>query len=545
MTNLNIAILWKKIWELYAKAPEPAQISASVALVLGATGAVCLGAVLFFSIRDWRALARCRRTGQVGAPPRWTLLHHTVGDLYVDGRVQMRLSPDAAMSYLQSRMDMWQSTIAGLMRFFSYAPLLVGLMGTMLGLADMLRDAQGGAEHALVLKDLDAVFVGTLFGILGSLVGTLAMIVASAVISSVASSVETYVHDHILPLIEVPALLVRIEDVVEPVREKVREALEPFVEEVLALSLLLREQAEASRQAAVDTSEALGKARVAAEKATVFDEASGAFRDSARKVAEAGNTLADLTRRTQDLAVKAGDLGEQLLSAGRTTADLTQNVSAVSERMIDASSHLRASADSMAGSTSNMGTSADRLADICQQLVDTQDRVRVEVVAVQTMLNQLAPSAASKISDGFRERFDLICKSLEQTIAGIKAPLDGASVLLREEQRRLMESAEHANSILPQVSDRIHNMAQEIAKLVAVTEDLTRTRAQSSGGDAPVALPGLGNSHDIVSPIVQELDIQLNAINQIRDILDKRIKKPKPQRRKILGCIPVRQREES
>lgn len=545
MTNLNIQVLWDKTWSLYAKAPEPAQVSASVALVIGATGVACFLLVFLSSIRDRRALALARVTGTIVAPPRWSLLDHTVGGLYVDGQLQVRLSPDAAMSYLQSRMDMWQSTISGLMRFSSYGPLLIGLMGTMLGLADMLHDAQAGQTHTLVLKDLDGVFVGTLFGILGSLIGTLAMILASAITSTVVAAVENYAHHYILPLIQMPALLVRIEDVVEPVREKVREALEPFVEEVLALGQLLKEHAEASRQAAVDTSEALVRARAAAEKATVFDEASGAFRDSAKKVAEAGNTLADLTKSSQELATRATDLGEKLLGANRATEDLTRNATVVSGKMIDASTQMSASANAMVGQTSSMGVSADRLADICKQLVDTQDRVRAEVVAVQNMMDQLAPNAASMISDGFKERFEAICRALNDTITGVKAPLDGAAAMLREEQRRLVESAEQANLLLPQVSDRIHAMAQEVAKLVSATELLAKMRAQGAASDEQVRLPDGNNAQEIVAPIVQELDIQLSVINQIRDILDKRIKKPKPKRRLILGLLPTRRREES
>ncbi len=540
----RIDILGEKMVALYEKAPAASRVSAALALVVGCIGILCLAALCVVYYRDKRAIAAARRANAACEPPQATVMSHALSRMYKDGKVDTKLSHDAAMGYIQSRVDSWISTSASITRLFSYLPLLIGLMGTMLGLADMLQNYPTGGGQKAAMEHLDAVFAGTLFGILGSLIGTLSMVLGSALMGSITSEIEGYVHDFILPLVTPPALTVRIEDFVEPVREKVQEAMGPFVTLVDALGVGLAAHAESSKMAAEQATEAFRSATSAASKASVFDDAAAHFANSASSVVASGRTLGDLARSTQELAEATNQLGSKILDAGSKTSDLATAATTMSEKVAGAAGKLEESTSTMSTQSAALSASVERLDETCRRIEKTNDVLSTEVAVSQNVMRGLADTTAEKINQDFKSRIDAICKTLESTLNLIRKPIDEAASALQVEQARLLESGKTAQDILPQLDARLVSLTQELAGMTAAMEGLLSLRENPAfGGNERTAVIDDEPRKRDMDRLFVELKQHFEATQEIQSVVKSRM--PIPEVKESWMRNPFRRKKPS
>ena len=109
-----------------------------IALGVGIAGAVASLLLIIAHLRDRISLKRGWKNPDQYRAPKWGPLSGCLGDFFADPMHNAPLSPDAASEYVAGRLDAHQDLIQSAIRYFSYAPLLLGLMGTTLALRALL-----------------------------------------------------------------------------------------------------------------------------------------------------------------------------------------------------------------------------------------------------------------------------------------------------------------------------------------------------------------------------------------------------------------------
>src|SRR5260370_2511357 len=121
-------------------------------------------------LRDKISLIRGHRTPSQYGPPKWEPPSQSLREFFADPVQNAPLSPDAAAEYVVGRLDASRDVTLSAIRYFSYAPLLFGLMGTIFALRALLV-IQGNTLQQIEPHSA-AGFAGTLAGIVGSLLSS-------------------------------------------------------------------------------------------------------------------------------------------------------------------------------------------------------------------------------------------------------------------------------------------------------------------------------------------------------------------------------------
>src|SRR3989442_90745 len=100
-----------------------------IALGVGIAGLVASLLLVLTHLRDQFSLQRGRRSPEQYRAPKWGPLSWSVGEFFADPMHAAPLSPDAASEYVTGRLDAQRDLTQSAIRYFSYAPLLLGLMG--------------------------------------------------------------------------------------------------------------------------------------------------------------------------------------------------------------------------------------------------------------------------------------------------------------------------------------------------------------------------------------------------------------------------------
>lgn len=101
-----------------------------IALGVGITGLLISVLLVLAHLRDRFSLRRGRSDPDEYRPPKWGPLDRCLGEFFTDPLHSAPLSPDAASEYVTARLDAEHDVTYSIVRYFSYAPLLLGLMGT-------------------------------------------------------------------------------------------------------------------------------------------------------------------------------------------------------------------------------------------------------------------------------------------------------------------------------------------------------------------------------------------------------------------------------
>src|SRR6266511_2611727 len=138
-----------------------------IALGVGVAGLLISVLFVLAHVRDRFSLRRGRSNPDEYRPPKWGPLDRCLGEFFRDPLHSAPLSPDAASEYVTARLDAEHDVTNSIVRYFSYAPLLLGLMGTTFALRTLLVTSRDTLQE--IQPQLSGVFAGTLAGIAGSL----------------------------------------------------------------------------------------------------------------------------------------------------------------------------------------------------------------------------------------------------------------------------------------------------------------------------------------------------------------------------------------
>src|SRR5579872_6138215 len=124
--------------EFFRGAMPEAVFWGRIALAIGLAGLGTSLLLALASLRDRVSLNRGNRNPAEYRPPTWGPLDRSLGEFFADPAHTAPLSPDAAAEYIIGRLEATRDMTQSVIRYFSYAPLLCGLMGTIFALRALL-----------------------------------------------------------------------------------------------------------------------------------------------------------------------------------------------------------------------------------------------------------------------------------------------------------------------------------------------------------------------------------------------------------------------
>lgn len=554
----------------FPDAPLEARFWAAFALTTGLLGfGAAVVATLAFHLGG-RYAEQSSATWLAG--PHWTplsiALRHVVGPR---GIASGGLTPDAAAeTFLGPWRDLVQ-TAQGILRFFSYVPLLLGLSGTILGLSRLLPevraamgaafersaptarsdqtrvprpdDQDAGARASAAMRQLQGVFVGTIGGIWGSLAATVGGLLFFFTSAQSTRSVERYVHVTLLPALPKAAISVRLEEEVlasighrlRPLVLQIDQAFTPLVEKLTA-------HATESANAAKLASEAFAEAAEAARHAKSLGTAARHLASAVSTIDGASESLsaaAGETKKAVDsqsrLAMQCHATAQALYTAGQS---LQADVGALTVRL----------ADEQASFKGLVGASEERLVQVHTALAGTAagtaERVGALQGAIASMQEAFAGLAKSVEARNTLEGETLADARAQTEAFGKTLALVGGGVsTLAQERAAVREQLEGfgARSVATISADLRQRIDELVGALLSTLETVqrpletavVRMRSETSDFEARAhsareALPAIRQSLDDMTVLLQRFTAPTSELaSALRQLAEMGIAKPK------------------
>lgn len=318
--------------DFFAGALPEAALWGRVALWVGISG--FLGSLLFvfLHLRDLLSLRRGQLNPTQYRAPKWGPLSQSLGAFFADPIHTAPLSPDAAADYVIGRLEAHRDVTQSVFRYFSYTPLLFGLMGTILALRHLLVTT--GDTLQQIQPHLAGVFAGTLGGIIGSLVSGIGALMLDRTALSTINRAQDFIHCHILPTLPERRIAVRIEDaVLALIAERAGAVAESFGSAMQPVAARMGQIAERCGKAAEAATGAFSQAAHALREAGDLGEASRNFKSGAHMIDSSAEQLSDATKQTAEVIVRAGELRASYLELLKAISGAAEVLSVESKRV--------------------------------------------------------------------------------------------------------------------------------------------------------------------------------------------------------------------
>jgi very-short-patch-repair endonuclease len=294
-----------------------------IALRVGVAGLAASVLLVLMHLRDQVSLIRGQRTPSQYRPPKWGPLGQSLREFFADPVQNAPLSPDAAAEYVVGRLDASRDVTLSAIRYFSYAPLLFGLMGTIFALRALLV-IQGNTLQQIE-PHLAGVFAGTLAGIVGSLLASAGGLILDWTSLATMNRAQDFIHRHILPMLPERRIGIRIEDaVLTLIAEKSQAVAQSFSKSMQPVATQMEQIAERCGKAAEAATKALSEAARAVREAGNLEVASRDFKIGAHMIDSSAEQLSDATKQTAEVILRVGEIRqslEELLGRIRETAE--------------------------------------------------------------------------------------------------------------------------------------------------------------------------------------------------------------------------------
>jgi len=432
--------------------------------------------------------------------------------LNAEGRVVSSLSPDAAWAAIRTAAEANLESRQSVIRFFTYAPLLLGLAGTLLGLSHLIPSMAGAAQGVAQGKALDAlqtVFVGTISGVVGSLIGSLAGVIVSTAGPSAVRKLDEFVQRQILPCIPEHRISVDIEEaVLSSLTSRTQAAVDRFAAAIQPIADSLRNSAQQSALAGTEATNAFGEARQALK--------------SAGSLSRAAQTLLRGLDEIQRTAATAGQIVGQAREISEHSVEATLRIASAAAEANSAAGTLRAASDALAGSSNELRESTDRsstfvkeaigalipqissisgsfdgLAAHVRQLnanneeraglwradsVAAEQAVRsvrqnaeafvTELAGVRGALETFASKTGESIKTASLQSVKELATAFGERLAQLRTEMDSASAVLRESAKTVRTQLTAAPPELREIVERISALSQLITRDIALLEEL-------------------------------------------------------------------------
>ncbi len=480
-----------------------------IALGVGISGFAISILLVLAHVRDRMSLRRGRNNPDQYRPPKWGPLDRCLGVFFADPLHSAPLSPDAASEYVISRLDSEDDVTHSIVRYFSYAPLLLGLMGTTFALRSLL--VTSGDTLQEIQPQLSGVFAGTLAGIAGSLLAAVGGLILNRVSLSTTHRAQDFIHRFIIPTLPERRIAIRIEDAVlaviseraQAVVESFRDAIQPVVTELEAV-------AERCGKAAEVATDAFSQAARAVREAGNIEVASRNFKSGAHMIDSSAEQLSDATKQTAEVLLRAGEVRGSLATLLDRIQVVSETLGTSSERVgsqleIQLStlnqqvSRLEGSASGLREATETLSTELIRRASADSAQIEAT-KAFAEITSRQVLeLKDLARESASDV------------KSIKTEIAIIDKQAENLSAELRPRIDESGQRAANAVNALQQGLDR---------RLTEVSATLTELRNRSDGNDGVGTRDlhsGLREAVGEVKKASQDTKVLLDEVRRLRE----------------------------
>lgn len=303
-----------------------------VALTVGIAGLTASLILVMLHFRDQSSLKRGQRNPSLYRAPKWGPLSHSLGEFFADPIHNAPLSPDAAAEYIIGRLEATRDATQAAVRYFSYAPLLFGLMGTIFALRALLV-IQGNTLQQ-IQPHLAGVFAGTLAGIIGSLLAAVGGLALDWTSLSTINRAQDFIHRYILPTLPERRIAVRIEDaVLALIAEKAQAVALSFGKSIQPVATQMEQIVERCSKAAEVASNALAEAAHAVREAGDLEVASRNFKSGAHMIDSSAEQLSDATKQTAEVILRVGEIRQSLSELLGSIRETAENLDGTSTRL--------------------------------------------------------------------------------------------------------------------------------------------------------------------------------------------------------------------
>lgn len=303
-----------------------------VALSVGGIGFLASAMLILMYLRDQLSLRRAERSPKDYRPPRWGPLSQSLREFFIDPAANAPLSPDAAAEYVVGRLEATRDAALSAIRYFSYAPLLFGLMGTIFALRSLL--VMQGNTLQQIQPHLAGVFAGTLAGIIGALLASAGGVVLDSASLSALNRVQDFIHHHIIPTLPERRIAVHIEEaVLTLIGEKAQAVAQSFNTAIRPVAVHMEQTADRYGKAAELAMKALTEAARAVREAGNLETASHDFKKGAHMIDSAAEQLSDATKQTAEVILRVGEIRQSLNELLSRVAETSQSLAGASEKV--------------------------------------------------------------------------------------------------------------------------------------------------------------------------------------------------------------------
>ena len=476
-----------------------------IALGVGCIGFFASVLLVLMHLRDRLSLSRAEQSPKEYRPPKWGLLSQSLGQFFADPVSNAPLSPDAAAEYIVGRLEATRDTASSAIRFFSYAPLLFGLMGTIFALRSLLV-LQGNTLQQ-IQPHLAGVFAGTLAGIIGALVATVGGVILDSASLSAVNRAQDFIHRHILPTLPERRIAVRIEDaVLTMIGEKAQAVAQSFGKAIQPVATQMGQIAERCSNAAEIATKSLTEAARAVREAGNLETASYDFKKGAHMIDSAAEQLSDATKQTAEVILRVGEIRQSLNELFAHVTDASQNLAETNkmvaaeltsritelnsqgERVSNAATALSPAIEGLsselirrAGSDSvhleairgHIESTTRSFSQVTEILNESANHLKVmpsrfEQIAEVTVAGTRKELAAAmgQVAGEIAPRLEALVASLERTAGAFsKVPADSVT----DDGQRVTASLDVAKGIR-EATNEMRMVAQEVRKLTALLQ---------------------------------------------------------------------------
>lgn len=437
-----------QIADIFKDALPQAAVWGRVALSVGGAGFFVSLVLVALHVRDQVALRRGVRNPNQFLSPNWGPLSQALGEFFRDPIHNAPLSPDAAAEFVIGRLEAQREATQSIIRYFSYAPLLFGLVGTILALRALL--VVSGNTLQEIQPHLAGVFAGTLAGILGSLLAAVGGLILDSASLSTVNRAQDFIHRYILPTLPERRIALRIEDAVlalitertQAVVESFKNAIQPVAQQMEQIAIRCGNAAEASTKA-------FSEAARAVREAGDWEIASRNFKSGAHMIDSSAEQLSDAARQTAETILRIGELRQghaELLERIRESA---QTIEATNLRVTeDVKNHiadLKLLSEALQDNISSLHTATGTLTTELLRRA-TADSAQIDLIKSHAEATSAGLTALVGVSKQTHEAL--------KSIPGTFELLNGIPASVEKAAQSLERSAEAVSKIAAQLSNR-------------------------------------------------------------------------------------------
>lgn len=504
---------------LRAAAPVEARCFGDLAWLTAVVCAVHVAWSLSQDRRHRAAMLREREPAAWSRLPAASAVANALAGWVQAGQILCTLSPDAAWQHLTERVHAFHERRTALARFLAWVPLMLGLAGTMVGLAHLLP---GLDPHAAATglgpsvgavgapgRHLEGVFYGTLSGVGAALLAGFAGLGLAHSSAWAVSDAERFLREAVLPRLPERRITIDIEEaMLRLVSERAAEAVDGFRDALAPLATELGQHAQAAAAAAERASEAFDLTAAAVRRAGNLEKAADRLVRGIETIDTAagalGGVIAGLGASSQQQAqiVDAAQSGVGLLKGAmhdmvasvgawhaatigaqkhqeQHGALLTHETTRLHEQIHGVSSAFAGLAESMARRSQleddKLRAAKDdlgRLVGVVRDGFEATTRIARELSGVREAMEGVTSALVKNVGEGLRAEVAGLIAKIDGTLTTLAGEIPRGSAEAKAAGQALLRDLQEAQRQLPLLTSGVGRLHEEVAALSRAVRDV-------------------------------------------------------------------------